>query len=186
MEVRFCITAMSYLSRTFMDTTTILLCLIIAVLIAGFAAFAMWANRKISELENGKKQNSESDKLKLAALERLTLFNDRSRLKNLVNRHYDPALSCREMQQRLVLSLREEYEYNITQQLYVKAEVWDALSKMKDQNTYIINQIAAVLPANATALDLNKKILEFDMNNPDSTMNNLVQQALQYEARQLL
>jgi hypothetical protein len=169
-----------------MDSTTILLCLIIAVLIAAFAAYAIWVHRKMTELESGKKQNTDSDKLKLAALERLTLFNDRSRLKNLVNRFYDPALSCREMQQRLVSSIREEYDYNITQQLYVKAEVWDALTKMKDQNMYIINQIAAVLPATASALDLNKKILEFDMNNPDSTMNNLVQQALQYEARHLL
>jgi hypothetical protein len=169
-----------------MSTTTIILCLVIALLIAGFAAFAMWANRKITELESGNTSNPGSSALKLTAYERLTLFNDRSRLKNLVNRHFDPALSCRQMQQRLVTSIREEYEHNITQQLYVKPEVWDAVSKMKDQNIYVINQIASLLPEQATALDLNKKILEFDMNNTDSTMNNLVQQAIQYEAQRLL
>jgi hypothetical protein len=57
---------------------------------------------------------------------------------------------------------------------------------MKDQNAYIINQLAALAPGNATALDLNKKILDFNMGNPDATMNKLVLDALQFEVKNLI
>ena len=90
------------------------------------------------------------------------------------------------MQQVLLQNIREEYEHNLAQQLYIKPEIWEAITKMKDQNSYIINQLAALAPVNATALDLNKKILEFTMNNPDSTMNNLVLDAMQFEVKVLL
>jgi hypothetical protein len=90
------------------------------------------------------------------------------------------------MQQVLLNNIREEYDHNVTQQLYIKPELWEAVSKMKDQNAYIINQLAALAPPNATALDLNKKILDFTLGHPDATMNNLVLDALQYEVKSLL
>ena len=34
---------------------------------------------------------------------------------------------------------------------------------MKDQNIYIINQLAATLPHEAIAMDLGKRILEYSM-----------------------
>jgi len=35
---------------------------------------------------------------------------------------------------------------------------------MKDQNIFIINQLAAGLPGNATALDLGKVLLQYSLN----------------------
>ncbi len=169
-----------------MDTVTIIMSIMIAVLIASFAAYLMWAQRKFAELEKENNSNEEARKLQVAAYERLTLFTERIKLHNLVNRLYNSELGVRQMQQLLVNGIREEYEHNITQQLYIKPEIWDAVTKMKDQNSYIINQLASFEPSNANALDLNKRILEFSMNNPDATMNKLVLEALQFEVKALI
>jgi hypothetical protein len=169
-----------------MDTTIIVLTVIIALLVGGFFAYMLWAQKRFALLEGDKRLSAEGIKLQLAAYERITLFTERIRLSSLVNRLYDSGLSARQMQQVLLNNIREEYDHNVTQQLYIKPELWEAITKMKDQNAYIINQLAALAPPNATALDLTKKILDFNLGQPDSTMNRMVLDALQYEVKSLL
>lgn len=169
-----------------MDTTTISLCIIIALLIGGFVAYMLWAQKKFAQYESEGRQKGDGVKIQMAAYERLTLLTERIKLNSLVNRLYDSSLSARQMQQLLLNNIREEYDHNVTQQLYIKPELWEAITKMKDQNAYIINQLAALAPPNATALDLNKKILDFNLGHPDSTMNRMVLDALQFEVKNLL
>ena len=64
-----------------------------------------------------------------------------------------------EFQQMLVQNIKEEFNYNITQQIYVSADAWTALKNLKEQNLLIINQFANVLPPPATGLDLSKILL---------------------------
>ncbi len=121
--------------------------------------------------------------LKLAALERLAVFAERSKINALITRTFQTHYSARDMQTTLINTIKEEYDYNISQQVYITPELWDAVSKMKEQNIYIINQVAASLPANANALDLNKNLLELTTANPAITMNTMVLDALQYETK---
>ena len=169
-----------------MDITIISLCVVIALLVGCFFAYMLWAQKRFSQLEGDTLQKAESLKIQMAAYERLTLFAERIKLNSLVNRLYDGTLSARQMQQLMLNNIREEYDHNVTQQLYIKPELWEAISKMKDQNAYIINQLAALAPPNATALDLNKKILDFNLGHPDATMNKLVLDALQFEVKNLM
>jgi hypothetical protein len=90
------------------------------------------------------------------------------------------------MQQSIIYSVKEEYDHNISQQLYVSPELWDAVTKLKEQNIYITNQIATTLPPNASALDLNKRLIDFTLQNPKSTMNQVVLEALHFEAQKLM
>ena len=129
--------------------------------------------------------NNETIKLKLQAYERLTLYAERAGLKNLVSKLYADDISAREMQMTLLQTLNNEYEYNVTQQIYVSPEMWKAITKLRDQNIFIINQIAATLPANAAAIELSKSLLEYTMNN-HAEINKIVLDALHYEAKQIL
>ncbi len=129
--------------------------------------------------------NNETIKLKLQAYERLTLYAERAGIKNLVSKLYADDISAREMQMTLLQTLNNEYEYNVTQQIYVSAEMWKAITKLRDQNIFIINQIAATLPANAAAIELSKSLLEYTMNN-NAEINKIVLDALHYEAKQIL
>ena len=169
-----------------MDITIISLCVVIALLVGGFMAYMLWAQKRFSQLEGDTFHKTEGLKMQVAAYERLTLFAERTKLNSLVNRLYDSSLSARQMQQVLLNNIREEFDHNVTQQLDIKPELWEAISKMKDQNAYIINQLAALAPPNATALDLNKKILDFNLGHPDATMNKLVLDALQFEVKNLV
>ncbi len=89
------------------------------------------------------------------------------------------------MQSLLTLSIRQEFEHNITQQLYVSAEAWDALRNYKDQNMLIVNQVGSFLPEDATGNDLNRQLLELLMQNPKASLQNIVSEALSFEAKKL-
>jgi len=129
--------------------------------------------------------NNETIKLKLQAYERLTLYAERAGLKNLVSRLHSEDTSARQMQMELLQTLNSEYEYNISQQIYVTPELWKAVTKLRDQNIFIINQIAATLPANASAMDLSKSLLEYSMTN-NAEINKIVLEALHYESQKIL
>jgi len=129
--------------------------------------------------------NNETIKLKLQAYERLTLYAERAGLKNLVSRLHTGEMSAAQMQLALIQTLNSEYEYNVSQQIYVSADMWKAVTKLRDQNIFIINQITAALPNNASATDLSKALIEYAMNN-NAEINTIVLEALQFEAQKIL
>lgn len=159
---------------------------VIAALIASFAAYLFWAQRKFAELEQKPEKTVTNPGMAVAAYERLTLFAERMKLNSLVQRLPTAGMTVRELQLALNQSIREEYDHNITQQLYVKKEIWEAITKMKDQNTYIVNQIAATLPADEPALELSRRLAVFAAENPNATLNTMVLDALQFEVKQYI
>jgi len=129
--------------------------------------------------------NNEVIKLKLQALERFTLYAERSSLKNLISRTSAAGLTVVDLQLDLLHTLRSEYEYNVTQQIYIDPKMWRAIGNLKDQNTFIINQLAATLPSDANGIELSKRILEY-VASTDAELNAVVLSALQFEAKRLL
>ena len=127
-----------------------------------------------------------SASIQLQAYERLTLLVDRIAIPNLISRTSHEGLSARDMQLVLTRNIRDEFDYNITQQIYITPETWNAIKTLKEKNLLIINQVSAVLPPNATALDLNRAILEYIMNDSKADIHELVSEALSYEAKKLL
>jgi len=99
--------------------------------------------------------------LQLAAYERLVILADRIAIPNLISRTSQPGLGKTDMQLLLTQTIKQEYEHNLSQQIYVSADAWEAIRNLKDQNIHLINQVASVLPAEANGLDLSKKILDF-------------------------
>ena len=124
--------------------------------------------------------------LRLQAYERLTLLVDRIALPNLISRVNQGGLSAREMQVLLTRSLREEFEYNISQQIYVSADSWNAVKNLKEQNMLVVNQLASALPPHATGLDLNKLLLEYLMTDQKGQLHEVVSEVLSYDAKKLL
>lgn len=129
--------------------------------------------------------NNEVIKLKLQALERFTLFAERSSLKNLVSRTVATGSTVVDLQLTLLETLRTEYEYNVSQQIYIDPKMWNAIGNLKDQNIFIINQLAASLPSNANGIELSKRILEY-VASTDADLSITVLQALQFEAKRIL
>ncbi|WEK35111.1 MAG: hypothetical protein P0Y53_21690 [Candidatus Pseudobacter hemicellulosilyticus] len=146
------------------------------------AALAQAANKK-------SKQSAEAlatRQLQLQSYERLILLADRIALPNLISRVNQSGLSAREMQALLTQTIRQEFEYNVTQQIYVTPEAWDAVRNLKDQNLLIINQVTSFLPADASGQDLNRHLLEMLLQNPQASLHTIVADVLSFEARKLM
>jgi hypothetical protein len=161
--------------------------LIISLIIL-FIAVA-WLVAQLLQLKKqiaGKSVTSqETIKLKLQAYERLTLYADRAAIKNIVPRLHQQNVTARDLQLALIQELNAEYEYNVSQQIYVSPELWQAITKLKDQNTFIINQIAGNIPHNASAIDLSRTLLEFASTN-NADVSKIVLDALQFEAKKFM
>lgn len=183
------------LLRNTLNTNELIWQLIIAFALGGTLAFLFWKQRKEAKLATEHRQKAENQEaaaatntkqMQLQAYERLILLTDRLALPNLVARLNEPTLTAREMQAVLIHNIKTEFEYNVTQQMYVSQEAWEAVRNLKDQNMLIVNQITSFLPAEATAQDLNRSILEMLMQNPKASLHSIVADALSYEARKLM
>jgi hypothetical protein len=111
---------------------------------------------------------------------------DRIALPNLISRVGQADISARDMQMILTRSIREEFEYNISQQIFVTPDAWNSVKNLKEQNLLIINQLANILPPNASGLDLNKQLLQYLMNDRKGTLHEVVSDVLSYEAKKLM
>jgi hypothetical protein len=167
-----------------MDSTTLILCSVIAILLASFLGYIFWLQRKNSGSEETNEAATKT--LRLQAYERLTLLADRIALPNLISRVSMGGISAREMQILLTRNIKEEFDHNITQQIYVSPDAWNAVKNLKEQNMLIVNQLASTLPPNATGLDLNKFLLEYLMHDKKGQLHEVVSDVLSYEAKKLL
>jgi hypothetical protein len=163
----------------------------IALTLGGGLAYALWKQRKEAKelLDKHEKQKAaapSAQPLQLQAYERLMLLVDRIALPNLISRTSQAGLTARDMQALLTTQIRQEFEYNVTQQIYVSQESWEAVRNLKDQNILIVNQIASFLPAEATGQDLSRSILEMLMQSPKASLHNVVADVLSYEAKKLM
>jgi len=98
--------------------------------------------------------------LKLQAYERLILFMERISPDTLVVRTQASSFNVRQYQEALMMTVRAEYEHNLTQQVYVSGETWQAIKAAKESIMKLINITASKLPGDASSTELSKKIIE--------------------------
>lgn len=100
---------------------------------------------------------------RLHAYERMALFLERMSPQNLLVRLNTGALPAREFHQLLLAEVRNEYNHNVSQQIYVGEEVWELIKNAKEDLVVMINDSANEMGENASSLDLAKKIFEKNM-----------------------
>lgn len=161
---------------------------VVSAILAGLALvisiFALL--RKPAVVPSQGQNGFERTNMQLQAYERLVLLTERIALPNLISRLSKPGISAYEMKIILIENIKQEFEYNSTQQLYVSQVSWDAVRNLKEQNILVVNQVSGQLDPAASSNELNKKILEVIMSQPTGAMHELVAQALNFEAKKLL
>lgn len=180
-----------------MDSTYLIIAIAFGLLVAGTLVYLLLKQRKEIKTTLPAQTPPPADsgagaggipprQLQLQAYERLILLTDRIALPNLIARVNTPGVSARDMQSLLTHSIRQEFEHNITQQIYVSAEAWSAVRDYKEQNLLIVNQIASFLPEEATGADLNRALLDLLVQNPKASLQNVVSEALSFEAKKIM
>lgn len=164
-----------------MEVTTVSLVVsIIALLVSVFVFF------QLKDKNTSSPDSFSTRPLQLQAYERLVLLCERIALPNLISRLSQPGLSAREMQVFLIETIKQEFEYNASQQIYVSQQAWEAVRNLRDQNMLMINSIAKTLAPDAAANELNRQIIEGLMHEEKAALHTYVADTLNAEAKKIM
>ncbi|MFC5409597.1 hypothetical protein ACFPMF_09780 [Larkinella bovis] len=138
------------------------------VIPAGLVLYGMYVTVKLLLEREAEKQRvdlknryaSELTPLRLQAYERMALFLERITPSNLLLRLSGEATVALEFQQLLLRDIREEYNHNVSQQIYMSQAVWEAVQSAMNEVVVLINEAAGEVAPDAPALDLSKRIFE--------------------------
>ncbi len=170
-----------------METSTMVILAIVGILaIFGLYYYFYRKDKKSISEEQKAVVTKPSQSYQLQAYERLVILAERIAIPNLVSRVNQPGASKTDMQLVLTQTIKQEFEHNLSQQIYVSAEAWEAIRNLKEQNIHLINQMASILPAESSGLELNRKLLDFVVHQQNGSMHTLVQDALSHEAKKIM
>jgi hypothetical protein len=114
------------------------------LIVAGTAYFLLKQyldDRLLNEkLAQRRENNRLTLPIRLQAYERLTLLCDRAAIPNALLRIRMPGMTMGELRGALLLTIRQEFEHNTSQQLYVSDTLWQIISLARDQALALVTQ----------------------------------------------
>jgi hypothetical protein len=114
--------------------------------------------RRMQMSKTKKNQNFLTERLE--AYQRAILLLERIHPNSLIMRIHNPSLPSSVFQSELIKAVREEFEHNVTQQLFISIEAWNMLKKAKDETVKIINVAGQQMTDSSMSTDLAGKIFE--------------------------
>jgi hypothetical protein len=105
-------------------------------------------------------QNKLVTPLKLQAYERLVILMERMTPNSLIFRVSKPGISASQLKADLITEINNEFNHNVSQQIYVSSQSWQIVRIAKEEMINIINTAYAGLGPNAVGIDLSKAIFE--------------------------
>ncbi len=98
--------------------------------------------------------------LRLQAYERLVLFLERIAPGGLVLRVHKSNMTARMLHAELTATIREEYEHNVTQQVYISDKAWARVKQAKEETIRLINIAYEGCPDQAPGTELSQRVFE--------------------------
>jgi len=109
--------------------------------------------------------------LRLQACERIVLFLDRIALNNLIMRINHPEMNAHQLQAAMVSAIREEFEYNLSQQLYISTKSWSLVRNAKEETIRMINTASIKVSENASSSEMVRILLELVISEEKSAVD---------------
>lgn len=98
--------------------------------------------------------------IRLQAYERMALYLERISPNSLILRTFRPGMDIKALQVAMTKNIRDEWEHNLSQQVYLSAESWNRIREAKEEMINLINGSAVKLPADADPSSLAGAIFE--------------------------
>ena len=92
--------------------------------------------------------------IRLQAYERMALFLERISPNSLILRCFQPGMDMKLLQGVMTKNIRDEWEHNLSQQVYLSSEAWNRIRDAKEQMINLVNSSAVQLDATANPADL--------------------------------
>lgn len=126
-----------------------------ALIVFFTAYFLLTRYMRKEAVEKSIKMKLERDKevvmLRLQAYERLALFLERINPASVITRVRSADMLANELQYAMVKNIREEYEHNLSQQIYVSPHSWNLIVASKEEMLKTVNLIGNQMPPEASA-----------------------------------
>ncbi|MFO0494716.1 MAG: hypothetical protein ACK50Y_04225 [Flavobacteriia bacterium] len=97
---------------------------------------------------------------RVEAYQRAILLMERIHPNSLVMRLHNPGLPAKALQADFLKAIREEYDHNVAQQLFISLQGWQMVKNSKEETIKIINIAGNQMLASSTGMDLSAKIFE--------------------------
>ncbi|PKR80891.1 hypothetical protein CW751_06895 [Brumimicrobium salinarum] len=148
-----------------MDYITYIIVALIPALSIAFVVYTFIKKNNEKELSQvGAQLKQERQKFFLApradAYQRIVLLLERINPQSLIMRLHDPKKKALALQTELLAQIRQEFDHNVAQQIFVSHSAWNIVAKSKEETIKIINTAAQQLNAEATSTELSSKIFE--------------------------
>ena len=98
--------------------------------------------------------------MRLEAYQRAILLMERIHPNSLVMRLHNPGLPAKALQVEFMKSIRDEYDHNVAQQLFISPVGWKMIKNSKEDIIKLINVAGEQMNATSTGLDMSSKIFE--------------------------
>lgn len=116
---------------------------ILLIIISLVILVVVWTqyNKRTNVEEKNKEKNMDKQikYLRFQAYERFVLFLERSRPESMLVRMSGKAGTVDDLQMLLLSSIREEFEHNFSQQIYVSETAWEMIQTTKDNLVRMVN-----------------------------------------------
>lgn len=122
--------------------------------------------------------------VRLQAYERMVLLLERMMPNQLIIRNTLPGTAAAELQQSLISNIRQEFDHNLSQQLYISSNAWELIKNAREAVIAVINSAAANLDPAAPAADLARLLFQGEMENQNAALYKALE-FLKEEARRL-
>lgn len=92
--------------------------------------------------------------LRLQAYERMILFLERINPSSLIMRISQPDMNTSQLHSSMIRTIREEFEHNLSQQLYISDNAWQHVKNSREEMVRLINIAASQIDQNAASHEL--------------------------------
>ncbi len=147
--------------NSFWEILKIVLPALVVFLTAYFLFRDMLENsQKQREFEFRVQNSGKVTPVRLQAYERFTLLLERISPQSMLLRLNPHDMTAGKYHQELLNAIRQEFEHNLSQQIYISPILWETLRGARENLVGIINKSAEEIGDSASALSLSKKIFE--------------------------
>ncbi len=123
--------------------------------------------------------------MRLQAYERLSLLCERIAVPNLLLRLKSSASTAQELKMAMLLTIQQEFEYNITQQVYVSEQLWSIIQIARDNTVTFIEEVSKQVNPGDDAKVLARAFLEQLQKHPELSLEKALS-AIRKEASLIL
>ncbi|MCF8435092.1 MAG: hypothetical protein K9G37_11500, partial [Crocinitomicaceae bacterium] len=115
---------------------------------------------RIAQIELKKQRQEYFLPNRVEAYQRALLLMERIHPGSLVMRLHNAGLPAKALQAEFLKAIREEYDHNVAQQLFISPLAWQMVKDSKEETIKIINIAGNQMQATSTGIDLSSKIFE--------------------------